>query len=123
MEKHFLITECIVYILSGVEDGTTLSYSIEQGDGQIAGDRWIISIGRKDENDLCLRNDTYISRKHANLIWQDDQWWLQDLNSTNGSFVEDEDNFFEDIPVKGTIPIEESQFFRIGRTWLTILTR
>lgn len=109
-----------VMIMSGVEDGTVLDYDAGHGDGQQIGDRWVISIGRKDENDICLRNDTYVSRKHANIIFENNRWWLQDLQSTNGSFIENEDDFFNDTPVKGTVRIQERQIFRVGRTWLRI---
>lgn len=109
-----------VMIMSGLEDGTTLTYDSEQGDGQHLDNEWQISIGRKEENDLCLRNDTYVSRHHAKIIFKANQFWLQDCDSTNGTFIENEHDFFNDRPIKGTIGIEENQLFRIGRTWLRI---
>ena len=109
-----------VMIMSGSEDGTNLTYDSTQGDGQQHDNTWQISIGRKEENDLCLRNDTYVSRYHANIIFKDNRLWLQDCDSTNGTFVENEHDFFDDHPIKGTIGIEENQLFRIGRTWLRI---
>jgi predicted component of type VI protein secretion system len=109
-----------VMIMSGSEDGTTLTYDPSQGDGQSAEDAWQISIGRKEENDLCLRNDTYVSRFHAFIIWKNNRWWLQDCDSTNGTFIENAQDFFDDQPIKGTIGIEEEQLFRVGRTWLRI---
>ncbi|HRF94119.1 MAG TPA: FHA domain-containing protein [Aggregatilineales bacterium] len=109
-----------VMIMSGFEDGTNLTYDPSQGDGQQTDDTWEISIGRKEENDLCLRNDTYVSRLHANIIWKNNRWWLQDHDSTNGTFIENKNDFFDDQPIKGTIGIEEEQLFRVGRTWLRI---
>jgi pSer/pThr/pTyr-binding forkhead associated (FHA) protein len=109
-----------VMIMSGVEDGSLLEFDTSSQDGRVAQDKWTISIGRKEDNDICLRNDTYVSRQHANLHYKDQRWWLEDCNSTNGTFIGNPDNFFEDNPVKGIIPLEEGQIFRVGRTWLRI---
>lgn len=109
-----------IMIMSGVGDGTVFRFDPESDDGIHTEDRWTLTIGRRDENDLCLNSDTYISRHHANLHWKDDRWWLEDCKSTNGTFVNNPDNFFEDSPVQGIIPIEVRQLFRVGRTWLRI---
>ena len=107
-------------IMSGVEDGTLLAYSAARGDGRTVDDRWTITIGRRDENDICLRNDTYVSRQHANLHQTNTSWWLEDCESTNGTFVASPDDFFNDLTVRGIIQITEGQLFRVGRTWLRI---
>lgn len=107
-------------IMSGVEDGLLLKYDAQNGDGNLHEDHWVISVGRREENDLCLRNDTYVSRQHANIHWKDQSWWLEDCQSTNGTFSENADNYFDDTRVKGIIPVEPGQIFRIGRTWLRI---
>lgn len=109
-----------IMIMSGVEDGTLLEFATANNDGEAADDKWTLTIGRRDENDICLRNDTYISRKHAKLHWKNKLWWLEDLNSTNGTFVENPDNFFDDRAVKGFIKLKDNQVFRVGRTWLRI---
>ncbi|MFW5691975.1 MAG: FHA domain-containing protein [Chloroflexota bacterium] len=115
MESKVQIT-----IMSGVEDGTALIYDADRGDGEPQPRGWVLTVGRKDENDICLRNDTYVSRRHANLIRHATGWQLEDLDSTNGSFIENADDFFADIPVTGTVPIQDGQLFRVGRTWLRI---
>ena len=106
-------------IMSGVEDGLRLSYNVENGDGQLSEDQttWKVSIGRKDDSDICLRYDSFISRQHAYICWENDHWWLQDCESTNGTYVEHADS---DARVSGTIPIEVSQLFRVGHTWMRI---
>ena len=105
--------------MSGVEDGLRLSYDLENGDGQLdkEGDAWKISIGRREDSDICLRNDTFVSRLHAFIKWEDKRWWLEDCDSTNGTFIENSDS---DARVKGTIPVEPGQFFRTGHTWMRI---
>ncbi len=111
-----------VLIMSGVEDGTRLEYDPSHGDGETIDTNWHVTIGRKDENDVCLRNDTYVSRYHARIIWRDGVWHLKDLDSTNGTFIENQADFFNDEPVTGEIRIDEWQLFRVGRTWLKFHT-
>lgn len=45
-----------------------------------------IYIGRDPSNDLVI-SDAEVSRKHARLIWQSGGYILEDLGSTNGTFV------------------------------------
>jgi pSer/pThr/pTyr-binding forkhead associated (FHA) protein len=54
---------------------------------------------------------------HAYLYWQNNRWWLEDLNSTNGTFLEYAET---EARVKGTIPIDPGVLFRIGHTWMRI---
>jgi hypothetical protein len=109
-----------IMIMSGVEDGALMQYDAAQGDGEVVANAWKVSIGRRDESDICLRNDTYISRSHAFLHRNHEGWWLEDCDSTNGTFLENLDDFFADHVVKGKIKIAEGQLFRVGRTWLRI---
>lgn len=113
-----------ITVMSGVEDGTSMQFKAQQGDGQMDEHGWMLSIGRKEENDIVLQNDTYISRQHARLYWnwQQNQWWLEDLNSTNGTFLENTSDFFDDTPVHGIVHLSEGQLFRIGRTWMCLQT-
>ena len=43
-------------------------------------------IGRSSELDMVLIEDM-VSRKHAKIQMQADQIWIEDLGSTNGTFV------------------------------------
>ncbi len=49
----------------------------------------IVTIGRGLDNDIILE-DTRVSRKHAQLRYRQRRFWLTDLGSTNGTFVNDE---------------------------------
>ena len=120
MQTQNLHVQIDLMIMSGVDDGAITTYRSNSGDGIMTEDSWTVTIGRKDENDLCLRNDTFVSRTHAKLHLKADQWWLEDCDSTNGTFVENPNNYFDDLPVKGIIPIEIGQLFRVGRTWMRI---
>lgn len=111
-----------IIIMSGVEDGVQHTLDSDNGDGESHENHWSITIGRRDENDLVLRNDTFVSRQHAKLHYQADGWQLEDINSTNGTFTENADQFFMDSRVTGTISINTNLMFRVGRTWLKIET-
>lgn len=45
-----------------------------------------IFIGRNEQNDICYDNKV-VSSKHAMLSYRGGRWFLQDENSTNGTFV------------------------------------
>ena len=49
-------------------------------------DRGLLTIGRGQDCNLVLQ-DTLVSRHHAELRRQGDQWLVVDLGSTNGTFV------------------------------------
>jgi membrane-bound lytic murein transglycosylase D len=44
-------------------------------------------MGRDEECAVCIKHD-YVSRHHAEVSFRDGQWWLHDLNSANGLFLE-----------------------------------
>jgi pSer/pThr/pTyr-binding forkhead associated (FHA) protein len=116
-ERPFLKLE--IMIMSGVLDGLRLTYSVENGDGDfdLEQDKWTLSIGRQNESDVYLRNDTFVSRLHAYIYWEKGRWWLRDEQSTNGTFV---DNGEHDARVTTAIPISPGELFRIGHTWMRI---
>ena len=51
-------------------------------------DRDIITIGRRSSNDVCVPNLS-VSGKHARISIEDGEARIEDLNSTNGTFVND----------------------------------
>ncbi|MFN8516832.1 MAG: FHA domain-containing protein [Chloroflexia bacterium] len=44
------------------------------------------AVGRRDGVAIQL-NDTYISSEHARIFLNDGRWWVSDMGSTNGTFV------------------------------------
>lgn len=65
------------------------------------------------EAQLRIAVDRFISRRHARLDVQGAQVILEDLRSTNGTFVEGD-------RLEGKTELHNGQLFRIGRTWLEI---
>src|SRR5678816_4187362 len=47
-------------------------------------------IGRDGADETRISNDSSISRKHAEVLCQEDGWWVKDLNSTNGTYVDEQ---------------------------------
>lgn len=47
-----------------------------------------VLIGREASCDFTLQ-DPAISSRHARLFYLQDQWWIEDLNSTNGTYLND----------------------------------
>jgi predicted component of type VI protein secretion system len=101
--------ELNIMIMSGVDDGSLLRCSVEQGDGQHEAGFWVITVGR---------NDTFVSRHHARLHVKAGQVWLEDRDSTNGSYIEESPH--EDTQVINKSPLRVGQLFRVGRTWMRI---
>jgi pSer/pThr/pTyr-binding forkhead associated (FHA) protein len=71
-----------------------------------------ITIGRADDATLVL-NDDYASTRHARLFPQDGQWLVEDLGSTNGTYL-DRQKVSQPTPVPIGVPI------RIGKTVLEL---
>jgi pSer/pThr/pTyr-binding forkhead associated (FHA) protein len=58
----------------------TLTRRFDQGE---------ITVGRDPDCD-CLISDEAASARHARLAYHHNQWWLEDLKSTNGTRLNDE---------------------------------
>lgn len=48
-----------------------------------------LTIGRDNNCDFVLQDET-VSSRHARLTYRYLQWWLEDIQSTNGTFLNDE---------------------------------
>lgn len=75
--------------------------------------RPLTTIGRALTNDIVLQ-DSYVSGEHALVASRDDTWLVQDLNSTNGTFVNRK-------PVRGETPLTHGDVIQIGRTRLKFM--
>jgi pSer/pThr/pTyr-binding forkhead associated (FHA) protein len=45
-----------------------------------------LTVGRAATCDIAIR-DTYVSNVHARIYQRDGSWWLEDLGSTNGTYM------------------------------------
>jgi pSer/pThr/pTyr-binding forkhead associated (FHA) protein len=71
-----------------------------------------VTIGRANDSTLVLTDD-YASTKHARVFSRDGQWLVEDLGSTNGTFL-DRSKVTQPTPVGLGTPI------RIGKTVLEL---
>jgi hypothetical protein len=58
---------------------------VEGGDFEI--DSAQLTIGRGGQNDIAIRTDEYASARHARFEPRQDGVWIQDLGSTNGTYL------------------------------------
>ncbi len=68
-----------------------------------------MTIGRANENDLVLPRDQFASALHARLDPRPDGVWLEDVGSTNGTFV-------NSVLLTGAVRLEEGDHVRVGET-------
>lgn len=79
---------------SRVEAGPPIQGAIlvaEPGDSNLQrGDVYdlepVTVIGRHPRATIVI-DSTYVSSEHLQLNWENDRWWVTDLRSTNGTFV------------------------------------
>ncbi len=48
------------------------------------------ALGRAPENEIVLPDDGYASGDHARIYFDQGLWWIEDLHSSNGTFVNDQ---------------------------------
>jgi len=94
-------TPRLLVVTAGALKGTSLDLSQQQ-----------ITLGRANDATLVL-NDDYASSRHARIFPQDGQWIVEDLGSTNGTYL-DRQKVTRPTPVPVGVPI------RIGKTVLEL---
>jgi hypothetical protein len=72
----------------------------------------ITSLGRAPTNTATLPDET-ASLEHALLHLRDGQWWLEDLDSRNGTRL-------NDTPVHGPAPVVPGDVIGVGRVKLKV---
>jgi hypothetical protein len=73
----------------------------------------VVTIGR-DPACECTLNSKKVSANHARLSYFQNQWWIEDLESTNGSYLNDE-------VLKIPTVVVEGDLLRCGDVLLTIM--
>lgn len=74
--------------------------------GSVIPIRGSITLGRTEDNDLVLQ-DKYVSSTHAKIYSKDDEYFLEDLKSTNGTIL-------NGVKINGIIQIAVDDQIQIG---------
>lgn len=74
-----------------------------------------IRLGRNPDNDVALTREHSVSGEHARIVCVDGSWWLRDLSSTNGSYVQEKGSRSR---VDGGTLLESGQVFVLGKVRL-----
>ena len=88
-----------------VTEGALAGTTIRLGEGPV-------TLGRADDSTLVLTDD-YASSRHARLVPSDGAWTLEDLGSTNGTYL-------GGTKVSRPTPVPIGQAIRIGKTVLEL---
>ncbi|MFV0426158.1 MAG: FHA domain-containing protein [Beutenbergiaceae bacterium] len=71
-----------------------------------------ILIGRAPSSTLVL-DDDYSSQRHARIFPSDGRWYVEDLGSTNGTFL-------DSTPVQAPTPVPPGSSISIGQTTIEL---
>src|SRR3989338_5164683 len=69
--------KCQLIVIEGTKKGTKIDLN-----------RPVLKIGKKEDNDLVLDEKT-VSRNHLEIVQTEDSYLLKDLESTNGTAIND----------------------------------
>jgi pSer/pThr/pTyr-binding forkhead associated (FHA) protein len=95
----------------GAPGSVTIADGPQAGVGATLGEEPVV-IGRGSDCQIRL-DDDYSSTRHARLFQSEGQWWVEDLGSTNGTYLDGQ-------RVTRPVPAEIGGSIRIGRTTLNI---
>ncbi len=70
------------------------------------------TIGRLPDNDIVIE-DTAISGRHARIMRRRGRWWLEDLDSSNGTWL-------NEARLDDRLRLDDGDHIRLGRTTITI---
>jgi hypothetical protein len=87
--------------------------SPEQAKGQAFPLADEISIGRATGCAIALPTDTFVSQVHARVFRRGDEYWVEDLGSTNGTLVNGR-------KLTGPAPLRKGDRLQVGRTVLEL---
>lgn len=76
----------------------------EIGERELVVGRQGLRVGRSSENTLSLQHRE-MSRQHLRVIWRDDAYYVEDLNSSNGTYLND-----------SRLPEREPNLLQVGDT-------
>jgi adenylate cyclase len=92
-----------LYVVDGTEEIQSFDFQKET-----------IHIGRASENEIEMK-DEYVSRRHLKVFKRGDRYFLQDLNSSNGIFVNG-----VQVPAGEEVEVKEGEPITIGMSLICL---
>lgn len=105
MEQTLTLT-----FMSGARDGEVVQLTTADAPQSV-------SIGRTAPCELVLADDPDMSRRHARIVWNGSSWTLEDMGSSNGTFIGE---FQAERKLVAPTAIKEGEIFRVGLTRLRL---
>ena len=96
--------------MSGSRDGEEVQLNT-------AGSPPSVSMGRDAPCELVISDDPDLSRRHARIFWSGSSWMLEDMGSSNGTFIGE---FQAARKLAAATAITEGEIFRVGLTRLRL---
>lgn len=75
----------------------------------------MITIGRDERSDICIKDDPLISRHHALIEKEGEQYYIMDKGSTNGTYLNN-----NPLPKCERVRIANGDVITVGKTSLAI---
>jgi pSer/pThr/pTyr-binding forkhead associated (FHA) protein len=72
-----------------------------------------VTVGRAGNCQVALSDDSYASQLHARIFRRDGRFWLEDLGSTNGTYLNAK-------PVTAPVALRRGDRVQVGRTVLEV---
>ncbi len=96
--------------MSGSRDG-------EEVQLKTAGSPPSVSMGRDAPCELVISDDPDLSRRHARIFWSGSSWMLEDMGSSNGTFIGE---FRNARRLLTPTAIKDGDILRVGLTRLRL---
>ncbi len=106
-----VLRQISITFMSGPRDGDIQTFEI---DFERLSPPLVITIGRREDMDIQLHFDSQASRLHAHLGYDGTSFWLEDVESRNGVYLQDDQRIIE------RTAIDPGALFRVGKTWLRL---
>lgn len=74
-----------------------------------------LTLGRRGDNDIVIK-DPYVSKDHFQIVKDEDEYFLEDLNSANGTYLNGE-------RIQDVVPLKDGDRIRVGNIELLFVNK
>ncbi len=65
----------------------------------------VVAVGKAESNDICLKRDSFVSSHHCKIEHRRDRYFIKDLKSTNGTFLNKQQVIEASIPEDSVLTV------------------